>query len=377
MKLEKPVARELPIFSKLIDDLTFPTDFPDSVSAARQELTTMATELDEILKILVPDGMCRAILIDGDNAAYIPTYFKDGVFHDSVAIYVSGVLVIPDIAAYNCDYNTVQGTRQFLSDNLLQVLTKAPQKIYLQGPSDDAEGMAWMMLYAILHNKHFKGSGGLENCARKDFTRENRKALIADLEFANPYDLGVFIRKSSSVLAQYTNSTRKKSKYWSRVLMELAALQELDHLLERDDLQDFKHIQNLRGIRNEGSLVDCRTDFGDLTIWNALDEVKSLDEFELLVIKALVLRGDAAVKKFMNLTDIETFKEFKTLKPKEYAKLKETKAFKEIKHSGITNTGKNSPSVKFRVLFEFHKAAIGALLDYSRILRGLLDDLSG
>ena len=104
MKLEKPVARELPNFSKLVENLTFPPDFPDAVSAARQELTSMANELDELLQNLVPDGMCRAILIDGDNAAYIPTYFDDGVLHDSEAISVSSVLVTSDIAAYGCDF---------------------------------------------------------------------------------------------------------------------------------------------------------------------------------------------------------------------------------------------------------------------------------
>jgi len=280
-----------------------------------------------------------------------------------------------------------------MSDKLLDVLANGLPKSYLQGPSDDAEGMTWIMLYAALHNKLNKpvmGSSASEKLAQKKFSGEVRKKLATDLTSIKSYTFGKFIGKSRTVLARYINSTCKQSDYWSGVLRNLSALQELDHLLKRDDLKDFKPIQNLRETldKSRNSLVDCKIRFGDLEIGDALMDVKLLDDFESLeelrVINKLVSKGDAAVKIFMDtnsltLTDIERFKEFKKANSEEFAKLRETKTFNEFEDSAITNAGdsERSPSVKFRAYFEFHIAAYGALIEYARILRDLRDALSG
>ncbi len=108
---------------------------------------------------------CKAVILDGDLSAYIPTYFRHE--HEQGQLSVSACW-----RRFHIAYLTQrQGTIEFMSPGLLQA-AKA-REAYLHKPVDDIYSFYWLALYiTVLHPKAV-GSTNREEVWRNDLCHDH------------------------------------------------------------------------------------------------------------------------------------------------------------------------------------------------------------
>ena len=174
----------------------------------RVALLKLAGELQGLVQKLDITTLCNAILTDGDLSAPLGDYFESRQTYNTLSVsHLDGFLRLKFITR-------VQGTREFMSDQLREAILRPNDDGYFHGPIDDLMAMFWTVLYGVLNSNNSRNfSGGEEEEARRlSWAGADREDVFKGILGAS---------YSDKRLSQIMQATFRVLKKWKRFLEEL------------------------------------------------------------------------------------------------------------------------------------------------------------
>ena len=180
-----------------------------------EELKKAVKELQDLLTAVDTDTTTRAVVIDGDLAAFLDEYFKDNANRKRGALSVSTVLLF--VVLWPNDAQ--RGTTEFQSTKVHEA--KAASEPYLQSPIDDAFSFFYVFIWHVLFNDKDQGVTKKEDLWRCQVrgTFEERE-FVANQKIPRASEdkaLAIIVQRVSLGTGEWYNGLNHLDESWSKL----------------------------------------------------------------------------------------------------------------------------------------------------------------